>query len=58
MSECGCLIIPEAVAVLDPRDAECSKHGWTRLVRKATMREWVTMELGVTYNPEPDEPPF
>jgi len=59
VAECGHLVIPEALAVLNPQEAFCPKCGrWIELERKAQLSEWMAADLGIQPYLIPDEPPF
>jgi len=59
VAECGHLVIPEALTVLNPQEAFCPKCGqWAELERKAQLSEWMATELGIQPYLIPDEPPF
>jgi len=59
VAECGHLVIPEALTVLNPSEAFCPKCGqWVKLERKAQLSEWMAEDLGIQPYLVPDEPPF
>lgn len=56
ITECGCCVLPGAIIGLGQNtEAECDKHGWQKIVRRATLREvspWIPAPLLT------EEPPF
>jgi hypothetical protein len=60
ITACGCITLPDSVAVLDPDQAECSRHGWQKIIRKATMPEVLTQVLDIPLIPvdQSADPPF
>lgn len=62
MAECGCITIPDAIALFPGENTtKCGEHGWQKIVRKATSRENLNfvLERPLDFSPEiPDEPPF
>lgn len=59
VTACKCIVLPEVIAVLDPKEAQCRKHGWQRIERKATYPEILQGVLDIPlYTADSDIPPF
>jgi hypothetical protein len=61
ITECGCVVLPPALAIMGHMVTECREHGEQVIVRKATPRETMNWDLGLPLNHTtelPENPPF
>lgn len=58
VAACGCLVIPEVIALLSPVEIQCNIHGWQEAIRTASFREVAGYVLGEPLPEMPAEPQF